>query len=158
ADPDFVEARYQANSDTPPAHTGNDPEFVLNQQGSSTKTVSPTLQGPNTTLVPWVASEQNGNPILYDATSARDVAANAGSGIIIPVGGANYSESNWYDDAEGYASYLHNNMFVTRFTNGTNAGGIDSTWQYQPGIRYVDWQGNWWQAWYQDGTFLHVKI
>src|SRR5262249_37735510 len=76
ADPDFVEARYQANSDTPPAHTGNDPEFVLNQQGSSTKTVSPTLQGPNTTLVPWVASEQNGNPILYDATSARDVAAN----------------------------------------------------------------------------------
>ena len=152
SDPDAVVARYAANDSTPPARTATDPQFILRKQGSGTSTVSPTLQNANADLVPWVASDSAGNGLLYDASSARNVSENTGTRIF--VGGP--TEHNTYDSGDGYSSYIHDEMFVTQLA--TSNQPIPSTWAYQQGIRYVDWNGNWWIAWYQDGTFLHVKI
>lgn len=162
ADPDHVTERYAADAATPPAHTAGDPDFLLRQQGSGTKTVSATMQRVDASLVPWIASDRQGNALLYDASSARDVSANTTSLTTVAVGDStSFTEHNLYSTGNGYTSYIHNNMFVTQLAHGstTPAWSADpATWMYQSGVRYVDWQGNWWQAWYRDGTFLHVKV
>ena len=153
SDPDYVASRYPRGS-TAPTHTSSDPDFLLSQQGSSATTLSTTLQNSNTYLVPWESTDSKGNPNFYDQSSARDVGGiSEGTNCNAPTVALGIS----YPPLAGYSSYIDDNMFVTSLAT-CGAGANGSTWLYNPGIRYVDWSGNWWVAWYQDGTFMHVKV
>ena len=152
---DYVAARYPSG---PPFHGPGDPDFVISQQGSQTPaTLSTTLQPAKSFLVPWVASGCAGIATVYDLASARDV-SNLDVNQILSTNGCR--EVAVYDGGEGYSSYIANNMFVTRYADSANPLGIASSWLNSPGVRYVDWDGNWWEAWYDPihKTFVHVKI
>ena len=58
---------------------------------------------------------------------------------------------------EGYTSFIHNGMFVTRSV--ADGGGPDEdSWLYRPSIDYEASDGTRWEAWYQNGSFLQTKL
>jgi hypothetical protein len=156
SDSDYVAARYPSSS--VPAHGPGDPDFLISHQGSQAPaTLSTTMQPANSFLVPWVASGCEGHATVYDLASARHV-VNLDVNQDLSTDGCH--ELALYDGGEGYSSYIANNMFVTQYADSANPAGIGSSWLNSPGVRYVDWDGNWWEAWYnpKNNTFVHVKI
>ena len=152
ADPDAIAARYP--DDTPPARTADDPMFDI---GGNLK---PILTPDGAAMVPWVSSDKFGEAVLDDLTSARNITSHKGVRSY-PDNGESVDVQSAYLGREGYSPYIHDDMFVTQFTNnldGTEPETYPDTWLNNPGVRYVDWDGNWWTAWYQDGKFRHVKI
>jgi hypothetical protein len=162
ADPDFQQTIYGSTPTPLPVVTDppsdTDPSFELTElKGANPGATcdSPTVEPPAScgtasssgagAMPMWQTSEPNGtratngraNPVNADLTSARGVGPQS------PV--------------EGYTSFIHGGMFVTR---AVSRGGHpeEGSWLYRPSIDYEAPDGTRWAAWYQDGSFLQTKL
>ena len=145
-DPDFQQAIYGSTS---PPQSNTAPYFQLKELEGQNKgatcysqTVEPESScgagGPNA-MPMWHTSAVEGGStkqVNADLTSARGVGPT--------------------DPVDGYTSYLDNNgMFVTRLVEPVVR---DHSWLYRPSVGYEAPDGTRWQAWYQNGSFLQVKL
>ncbi len=160
ADPDFQQASYGSTEPPVPNESSQksdtDPFFELTELEGPNKgatCTSPTVEPPDScgsessndhgATPPWRTSLPDGvgtTPVNADLTSARG----------IPL-----EERFENEKLEGFTSFIHNGMFVTRKDLG--APDADS-WLYRPSINYEAPDGTRWTASYQDGSFLQTKV
>lgn len=149
-DPDFVSARYP--EPTPPTHDPRwDPvfdvrchdRFCVHGEGEVSELAN---------LMSWTISDSAGDRKLFDRESARGLDPTSVPDTT-PLPFLIYY---------GFSSYIANRAIVTRLVRpgGHPVAVDDSTWIYRQGIRYVDWDGNWVNAWYrpETGDFYHVRF
>ena len=132
ADPDFVSDRY--GGQPVPAHTPADPHFILQQRDSVTTSISPSVEPPDQLMRLWsaVGVDASTNPVTYFGTTNWDPTATGDE----------------HADLGAQQSHITNGLFV-------NSGG--GLWRYYAGMDYVNWKGEWWNAWLNGNTFVHTR-
>jgi Bacterial Ig domain len=163
ADPDFQQAIYgeEGSTTTPPVappvpnesakELDTDPFFELTELGKPGATCdSPTVEPP-VSCGTASSSGQGASPMWRTSLPA--------GGGTTPVN-ADVTSARGVDPAgeyDGYTSFIHNGMFVTRTVN-VSGGALPNSWLYRPSMNYEAPDGTRWTAWYQDGSFLQTKV
>ncbi|HEY2354392.1 MAG TPA: hypothetical protein VGH79_05780 [Gaiellaceae bacterium] len=135
SDPAYDGSVYPTSQ--PPDQTAGDPFFQVTGPAGH-KSFSQSLESPGVVMPNWPLTDPDGNIVNGDATSARGM-------------------SLGYALNSGLTSSIHNGMVVTSRSQ-VGSSSVDNSWLYRHGLEYTDQSGNIWRAWYQDGSFLHVRI
>jgi hypothetical protein len=136
-DPDFTDARYAGV--TEPGHTATDPHFVLQKRGATGTQISTDLSTGQRAMRLWTGTTLiDTDPANYgiapnwDPTATRMEAPRA-----IAYQGSRIVNGMFVNDVDGYES---------------------SSWRFATGVDYVDWKGEWWNAWLEGNTLLQTRF
>ena len=157
-DPDFEQATYAStptplpNQSTPEAET--EPFFELTEvKGPNTGATcdSPSVEPPatcGTASLPGAGAMPmwQTQVAVGGSTASRNADVTSARGVLT---------DGLYD---GYTSFIHHGMFVTRSVGYPSDSPYESSWLYRPSISYEAPDKTRWAAWYQNGSFLQTKL
>ena len=152
-DPAFVDARYAGRL---PGRSSQDPQFLVRKRNADTGTVQASVDpaaitsGGGVSYCP--ASERSGLLLWGTGNAAGSWVVHNQTSVRMP------SLENVAPLSNPTTAEIRDGMFVQRAMVCTNPPSPqDETWLRHTGLKYVDWQGQWWTAWLHGNTFLHTK-